>query len=196
MKYITNKKVLKEFLYYESKKYNLDKSSFPLLSFQESKELYKFNYLLRKLEYYTNCNKTIRKYFTKLLYTKLQRKYSIFLPINVFDKGLKLIHIGPRLVNAKCKIGKDLVMHINTCIVAGGVNDMAPIIGDNCIMGVGSIILGNAIIGDNTVVGAGAVINKDFIEGNMTIGGVPGKKISNKTSADWSKEKRRKSSQQ
>ncbi len=189
-KIITDKKVLKDFLKYESKKYGLKSSNYPFIALSENRLLYRYNYLMRKLEYYTNCNKRIRKIFTKLYYLRWQRKHSIFLPINSFDKGLKLIHIGPRLVNGKANIGKDLILHINTCIVAGGVNDYAPTIGDNCIISVGSIIVGKAKIGDNVVVGAGAVVNKDFSGGNMTIAGVPAKKISEKKPEDWNEEKR------
>lgn len=190
MEYVKDKKTLDEFLKYESKKYNLKSSMYPLFAITENQVLYRYNFLLRKLEYYTNTQKYLRKFLTQIVYLKLERKYSIFIPINVLDKGFKLIHIGPRIINGNSKIGKDFVMHVNTYIVAGGVNDYAPIIGDKCILGVGSIILGNTLLGNNIAVGAGAVVNKDFSEGNMTIAGVPAKKISNRTREDWSKEKR------
>ena len=61
----------------ESKKYGLKNSSYPMFSFSEDKILYKINYLLRKLEYYTNTNKRIRKIIAKIKYTKLTRKYMI-----------------------------------------------------------------------------------------------------------------------
>ena len=114
----------------------------------------------------------------------------MFLAINTFDKGFKLVHIGPRLVNGKAEVGKNFTMHANTYIVAGGTNDDAPTIGNNCIMRIGSIILGKAILGDNIAVGAGAVVNKQFREGNMTIAGSPAKKISDHTGRDWSGRKK------
>ena len=191
MKYIKCKGDLVNFLNYEFRKYGLSSRSYPLVAFSENKILYKFNYLLRHLEYYTNCNKPLRKVFIKLIFIRYTRKYLTFIPINVFDKGLKLVHIGQRLVNGGAIVGKDCTLHINTFMVAGGVNDFAPVIGDNCIFGVNSVVLGNAKIGDNVAVGAGAVVNKDFSEGNMTLGGVPAKKISLSTRNDWAAEKRK-----
>ena len=164
-KYITSKSRLKDFLKYEAKLYGIKKAHYPLIAISENKVLYRYNYILRKREYYTNCNKTIRKYISRLISIRMEREHSIFLAINVFDKGLKLVHIGPRLVNGGATVGKNFTMHANTYIVAGGVNDIAPRIGDNCIMGVGSIILGKAELGNNIAIGAGSVVNKQFPEG-------------------------------
>ena len=191
MKYVDSKKKLKEFLKYECKRYGLKRASYPIFAFGEGAILFRFNFLLRKLEYYTNCKKRIRGLLFHLFYLRLERRYLVFIPINVFDKGFKMIHLGPRIVNGKTVVGKNFVMHANTYMVAGGVNDCAPVIGDDCIMGVGSIILGDAIVGDNSAIGAGAVVTRRFSDGNMTIAGVPAKKISDKTRADWSAEKRR-----
>ena len=63
-KYINNKKDLRDFLIYESKRYKKKSIRCPIISMRENDILYKFNYLLRKTEYYTNCNKKImKKYF-------------------------------------------------------------------------------------------------------------------------------------
>lgn len=194
--YIKSKKDLREFLDYESKRYGLSSSKFPMVAIHDVAVLYRFNYLLRHLEYYTNTKKPIRRLITKLRYKRIKRKYLIDLPTNVFDKGLKLMHIGPILVNQKAIVGKDCALHINTGIVAGGTNDDVPVIGDNCVLGIGSIVLGHARLGNNIAVGAGAVVNKDFSEGNMTIGGVPAKKISDNTRESWYKEARDKANKE
>jgi len=56
-------------------------------------------------------------------------------------------------------------------------NKIAPVlIGENCYIGAGSIILPGVKIGDNSVVGAGAVVTKGF-PGSVLIAGVPAKKI-------------------
>lgn len=186
VKFIDSKEKLKEFLNYEANKYGLKKCKYPFFSIKEKEVLFKCNYLLRKTEYYTNKN-SIWKYLYKYALNKYKCKYAMSIPLNVFDKGLYFVHIGPRLVNGNSKIGKDCVMHINTCIVAGGSNDYAPQIGDNVVLGVGSVISGMAIIGDNVAVGANSFVNKDFSDGNMTIAGVPAKKISSNTPNDWNK---------
>jgi serine O-acetyltransferase len=63
-----------------------------------------------------------------------------------------------------------------------GKADAAPTIGDNCYLGPGAKIFGPITIGPSTVVGANAVVNKSFPEGNQTLGGIPAKKISDKSS--------------
>jgi len=51
-------------------------------------------------------------------------------------------------------------------------------IGDNCWLGVNSVILPGVSLGDNTIVAAGAVVTKSFPKGNIIIAGVPAKEIS------------------
>lgn len=186
--YIKTKKDLKEFLEYERKLYGRKNANKPLIAIKETDILWKHNYFLRKAEYYINTKKKIRSSFYKIKLKLFQNKYCLIIPINVFDKGLKLVHLGPRLVNGNVKVGKNCTLHMNTCIVAGGTEKGGlPVLGDNIIMGVGSIIAGNVIIGDNIAIGANAFVNKNFKEGNITIAGVPAKKISNNTKLDWNK---------
>lgn len=51
------------------------------------------------------------------------------------------------------------------------------VLGDNCWIGMNSVILPGVVLGNRTVVGAGAVVTKSFSEGNCVIGGVPAKII-------------------
>lgn len=118
MEYIKCKQDLKEFLEYESEQYSRKNTNIPLFAIKEKDVLYKLNYLLRKTEYAVNCNK-ISKNIWKLRLRLYENKYEMTIPINVFDKGVKFVHIGPRLVNGNAKVGKNCVMHINTAIVAG-----------------------------------------------------------------------------
>lgn len=53
------------------------------------------------------------------------------------------------------------------------------IIGENCWIGMNSVILPGTILGDRTIVAAGAVVTKSFREGRCIIGGVAAKKIRN-----------------
>lgn len=46
-------------------------------------------------------------------------------------------------------------------------------IGNKCWIGMNSIILPGIILGDNTIVGAGSVVTKSFAEGNCVIAGNP-----------------------
>ncbi|MFC0187176.1 acyltransferase [Fictibacillus aquaticus] len=51
------------------------------------------------------------------------------------------------------------------------------IIGDNCWIGMNSVILPGVKLGNNTIVGAGSVVTKSFPDGYVVIGGTPAKKI-------------------
>jgi len=51
------------------------------------------------------------------------------------------------------------------------------IIGKKCWIGMNSVILPGVILGDNTIVGAGSVVTKSFLEGKVIIAGNPAKII-------------------
>lgn len=50
------------------------------------------------------------------------------------------------------------------------------IIGNNCFIGMNTVILPNVIVGDNCVIGAGSVVTKN-LEPNSVYAGVPAKKL-------------------
>ena len=148
-------------------------------------DIWKFEILMRKAEYYKNCKKgIIGKLIYKTIYFKYHRysiKLGFSITLNVFGPGLSIAHHGTIVVNGKARIGKNCRIHTCTTIgAANGINE-APIIGDNVYIGSGAVIIGNIKIGDNTAIGANAVVTKDF-DGNQTIGGIPAKKISDNNS--------------
>jgi len=179
--------VLNDFLEVERKKYCITGFTIPFFEFREQHILWKHNYLLRTTEYLYNTKKRIPYLFYKYRLNNLQLKYGIHIPINTCDMGLKIMHIGPILINSKAQIGKNCSIHINTSIVAGGSNDGVPIMGDHIVIGVGAVILGDIKIADYIAIGANAVVNKSFSEENITIAGVPAKKISNTGRKEWNK---------
>ena len=142
---------------------------------------FKFYKALRYTEYYNNCKTKwyhkIPKKILNMRYTRLCDKYNWTIPINVFDKGLAIVHVGTIVVSGKAKIGKNCRIHVCTNIgratINGGASAGAPILGDNVYIGPGAKLFGPIKIGDNTVIGANAVVNKSFEQDNITLVGVP-----------------------
>jgi serine O-acetyltransferase len=157
-----------------------------------SDEIWQFERLLRKVEYYNNC----RNHFPwklYLLYLKVKLHYfGIYLgytiSMNTFGPGLSIAHIGTIVVNGNVKIGKNCRIH--TCVNIGtqggkrqtGEPEKVPLIGDNVYIGPGVKIFGDISLADNIAIGANAVVNQSFTEPGITIAGVPAKKISGKGS--------------
>lgn len=151
-------------------------------------ELYKFVLILRKYEYYSNANdkyniiKTIMRMFFKYKYHKYNIKLGISIPINVFGKGLCIVHPNGIFVSKYARVGENC--RIQTGVVIGGTNgqDKAPQIGNNVYIGAGAKIIGNINIPDNVAIGANSVVVKDILESDCTYAGVPSKKVSNNSS--------------
>lgn len=147
--------------------------------------IYKYQKLLRKLEYYNNCKKSnIYKpyfYYLKLRFRRLSIKYGFEIPINCIGKGLSIAHFGTIVINGATKIGENCRLHVDVNIgTQAGYTDRAPVLGNNIYIGPGAKIFGDINIADGIAIGANAVVNKSFNECNISIGGVPAKKISNK----------------
>jgi len=147
-------------------------------------DIWKFQRLLRRLEYYNNCHKN--KFIRKLIshrYRVLARKLGFSIPINVFGPGLSIAHYGTIVVNGAARVGANCRLHVCTNIgTTAGKDVEAPKIGDNCYIAPGVKIYGDINLGDNVVIGANAVVNKSFPDGNLTLGGIPAKVISPKSS--------------
>ncbi len=149
-------------------------------------DIWKFEILLRKAEYYKNCKKNIiNKMIYYIIYYKFKKKsikLGFTIPLNVFEQGLSIAHYGTIVVNENAKVGKNCRIHTCTTIGATNGQKKAPKIGDNVYIGSGAKIIGDITIGDDIAIGANAVVNKNFERGNCTIGGVPAKIISDNNS--------------
>lgn len=51
------------------------------------------------------------------------------------------------------------------------------VLGENCWVGMNSVILPGVTLGDKTIVAAGSVVTKSFVQGNVVLGGIPAKII-------------------
>ena len=178
---------LKECLRIERKNYYGKKSILRLMSdafiHEPCMEIWKFQRILRITEYHFNNKRNPVHVLMYLLYARkmnhLGIRLGIYIPINVFDTGLKIDHYGSIIVNGLCRIGKNCRLHGNNCIGNKGMGriDEYPRIGDNFDMGIGSIVIGNIKLGDNVKTGANAVVTHSFEEDNCVLVGIPASRI-------------------
>lgn len=185
---INSKEDLREWITYERKKYRGGVLR-EIIPISEADILRKHQVLLRKTEFYTNTGHKLMACIYKVRLTKMQNRYALHIPANTCGKGLKIMHVGPVLINGNATVGKDCVFHINTALVAGGTNDGVPCLEDGVIVGIGAVLLGNIQVKRNVAIGANAVVNKSIEEENIAVAGVPAKKISNGGSLNWNKKK-------
>lgn len=177
---IKSKKELK--FYLEADKFALGKQGSPSFF---GDEVWKFQILLRKCEYYREKRglyKILYLYF-KFTRLKLGVKLGFDIPEGVFGAGLRINHFGNITINGKCKIGRWCDIHQGVNIGASNPEkreidgNYTPVIGDNVWVGPGAKIYGDIAIGSGVQIGANSVVNKSFI-GEVSIGGIPAKVIS------------------
>jgi serine O-acetyltransferase len=152
-----------------------------------SKECYKFQFLLRKTEYYLNCSKShLGQAYATYLWYQLNRaglKLGFEINPNCFGPGLAITHPGTIIINSKTQIGANCRIHPGVIIgIGAGRSEKLPIIGNNVFIGPGAKIFGNIIIADGIAIGANSVVNSSFLEPGITIAGAPARKVSNKGS--------------
>jgi serine O-acetyltransferase len=158
----------------------------PLIFFDE---VWVFERLLRKVEYYKNCKKS-KLYLPYYYYLYLKfHLLSIFLGFhikpNVFGPGLSISHPGTIIVNGSARVGANCRIHVCTSIgTKAGYSNLAPTIGNNVYIGPGAKIFGDIEIADGIAIGANSVVNKSFTEPNIGIAGIPARKINDIGSGD------------
>lgn len=150
----------------------------------ELDEIWRFQIVLRKHEYYRNCTKNIfMKFFYGYLQLKMGYKLGFNVPCNTFKGGLRLLHAGTIVVNKKARIGEWCDVCPGVVIAQNLDSDSVPVIGDHVWIGAGAKIFGKIVIGDNTMIGANAVVCKSFPQGNVRIAGNPAKVVSEEGNA-------------
>lgn len=149
-------------------------------------ETWRFQRLLRKVEYLENCrNNPLDKFVclqARYNLQKLSMKLGFVIARNVFGPGLSIAHGGPIIVHSKAIVGENC--RIDRCVSIGSIHwpAAAPIIGNNVYIGPGVVIDGAIEIANGIAIGANSYVNKSFKDPDITIAGCPAKKISDKSS--------------
>lgn len=150
-------------------------------------EVWVFQRLLRKVEYYKNCKTSSfyrpYYYYLYLKFYLLSLFLSFHIKPNVFGPGLSISHPGTIVVNGNAKVGANCRIHVCTVIgTRAGHDDLTPKIGNNVYIGPGAKIFGDIEIADGIAIGANSVVNKSFTEPNIAIAGIPARKINDRGS--------------
>ncbi len=144
-------------------------------------EIWKFEILLRKVEYDLNCRcgvmgKLIGKWH-KMRFHRLSVRLGFTIPPNVFGPGLSIPHYGTIVVHGNVRAGKNCRLQEGVTIGATNGSHEAAVIGDNCYFGSGAKVIGAVRIADDVAVGANAVGAKEIAAGSFTHLTLPTKRI-------------------
>ena len=175
---IKNKKDFKRVIELEKKLFFSSKKEqrFAKMTKDMSYQVWKYQLLLRKCEYYHLKNK-----FLYFIFRRKKNRLGIKLGIEIwdgsFDGGLKIEHPGCIVVNGNAKIGCNCTLFGDNCIGNDGKNLDAPIIGNNVKVGFGAKVLGGIQIADNVFIASGSVVVNNVLESNVLVAGVPAKII-------------------
>ncbi len=146
-----------------------------------SDEIWKFQILLRKCEYYKNTrtDSSLPALIARYRFHKLSVRLGFNVPMNVVGPGMKINHRGTLIINGNSHIGKWCDMHPGVCVgdnpILGGKGERitnVPIIGDFVFLGPGAKLFGKILVGDGVRVGANAVVNNN-VEKDMVVFGNP-----------------------
>lgn len=167
---IDSKTKLKEILTLESALYERKWYYDLPINLVEQQVLYKHAKYLRKAEYAYNTKKFYR-HLSLLRLLRIQTRYGISIPLNVFTGCFQIVHLGSVIINHKTVIGNNCRIHPGVCI--GDNKGKAPVIGDNVYFGPGSKAFGEIRIANGVRVGANAVVTKSYPEENAVLVGIP-----------------------
>lgn len=147
--------------------------------------IWRYELLLRKLEYVTNCHKgnAISRLIIQYRFKKLALKLGYSINLNTCGPGLSIAHYGTIIINREARIGANCRIHAGVTLGATNGSNKAPIVGNNVFLGEGCKLIGDIRIADGVQIGANAVVVKSITELNTTWGGIPAKRISNNSSA-------------
>lgn len=138
-------------------------------------------YMVRFCNYY-NKERGIKGALRFIYKNSLVRKYGIFCNNDQkkIGKGLVFPHPSSIVIGSGVEIGDNVTIYQNTTIGAkkrGIDKDNAyPIIGNNCVLYAGAVLIGSIRVANDSSVGANAVLMNDTKQGGIYVGS-PAKKV-------------------
>lgn len=179
---IDSRRELSKCIEYEKSKYFTNGYFKEYLQRTNDYYIWQYQKALRYCEYYYNIMKHGKKYakIALLIWRRkrnsIGRRIQIDIHENCFEQGLRIYHPGV-VVNPNARIGKDAIVVGNLCIGNVSGKNSAATIGDNCMFGYGTIIMGKIHIASHVCLGGGTVVVHAVEHDGATIVGVPGHEI-------------------
>ena len=177
---IRSREDLNDWLKTEKQKYS-QKMSGGIVCLTENDYIWRYQKRLRKTEYYSNTNKLLRYFFSRVRLIRLSAKLGMNVRLNSCGKGLRIVHISSVITSGD--IGENYTAFPNT-LVGQGTDGRNPVIGDNVSVFAGAIIVGGVTIANDVIVGANSFVNKSFLEEGVIIAGVPARIIKHRSTSD------------
>ena len=172
---IQTRKQLREYIDYETALYPTGFMRFFPMLVTEQQILRRHCILLRKAEFAYNTKRMLLYRFYLFFLSRLQNRYGLHIPINVFGKGLNINHTGLIVVNAHARVGEDCKLNAGTTI--GENAGERPTLGNRVYIGPGVRIFGNVHIADDVKIGANAVVTHSCDVKGATLAGIPARII-------------------
>ncbi len=101
--------------------------------------------------------------------------------------GLTIYHGQAIVIHKKVRIGSHCILRQSTTIGNARDGEGCPVIGNHVEIGSNVCIIGPVRIGDNVIIGAGSVVIKNIPAGSVAVGN-PARVINSKTSIDYALE--------
>lgn len=127
-----------------------------------------------------NKKNIIFKIRAMFLYNSIRRKYSCLIHPKVkIGNNFYISHAQDIVIGETSIIGNNCKIYPGAKMIAkvdGDINLVKnnlrrhPKIGDNCLLGADSILIGNITIGNNVIIAAGAICTKNVPDNCMVIG--------------------------
>lgn len=110
------------------------------------------------------------RFLSKMIYIITRIVFNCNIPPTVMmGDNVSIGHATGITIHQNAQIGNNVIIYQNVTIGRrNGKTTDAPIIGNNCIIGVGACVLGKIIIGNNVKIGANCVVI-DNIDDNCTV---------------------------
>lgn len=127
-----------------------------------------------------NSGNTLSRIRSMLLYNRIRKKYSCSInPRIKLGENFYISHAQDIVIGQTSEIGDNCRVYPGAKLIARVEGDLElvqndqrrhPKIGNNCLLGADSIVIGPVTIGNNVSIGAGAIVTKDVPDNCTVIG--------------------------